>query len=573
MHFHLPALSMLRLQRSLFFLALLIPAHGVAQSFYNPLFIPPTTTGSTINLTLAPGTHQFWPGINTATFGANGNLLGPTLLLHKGDSVDINVTNNLGEETTLHWHGLHVPSIYDGGPHTVISDNDTWNVHFRIRNESATYWYHPHLHMTTESQVYKGIAGMIIVTQDEDTLLNLPKSYGQDDFPIILQDRTWDVAGQFAMEPLSDSIIVNGTLHPYLNAPAQVVRMRVLNGSSVRNYHIGFSDNRNFQVIASDGSLLDAPYSMNRYILTNGERVEILVDLQGDLGDTLHLMNYGASMGTDIPGGLSGMMGGNSPLNQIDFAMLEIRVVPQTPIPVTSIPASLGNHTPWNTADATVTRQKEFSGNGSHIMGNFFINGLTFDMMYINDTVQLNATEIWELTNETTVAHPFHIHDVSFYLIEHNGNAPAPYEAELKDVLLVRPDDTLRFITKFEDFTTDGTPYMFHCHNLVHEDDGMMGQFVVEDSIATGVEIQKGELGVLVFPNPVADELQLKWDSPLSVDAQIEIRNVEGRLLRKVHLDSGAPITTISLSDLPAGMYLIGFRSGEVHSVYRIVKE
>jgi bilirubin oxidase len=452
-----------------------------AQSFTNPLLIPPTMSGTTFNLSIAASTKQFTSGINTPTFGINGNYLAPTLVFQKGDVVNMNVSNNISEETTLHWHGLHVPSETDGSPHNIIAPNSTWAVHFQIKNAASTNWYHPHPHQNTVTHVTKGLAGMIIVHDNIESQLNLPRTYGTDDLPIILQDRSFsgsDLVTTGTSAALSDLMTVNGTLSPFVDCPAQVVRLRVLNGSNARVYNLGFNDNRSFQVIASDGGLLAQPFSTTRLVIANGERYEILVNLSADLNQDLYLKSYGNELAASVPGGGTGMMNGTSPLNAASFDMLRFHVVAATANPITTIPSVLTTVTPINPAMANVTRVKTLAGNGMVAMGNFTINGRQFDINYVNDVVNLNDTEIWEINNTTNIAHPFHIHDVQFYVLSRNGSAPPAYESALKDVVLVNSGETVRFIAKFEDFAST-TPYMYHCHNLLHEDGGMMGQFVV----------------------------------------------------------------------------------------------
>ena len=148
------------------------------------------------DLTMQKGSMAYVSGMQTATFGYNGNILGPTLLMHKGDEVVINVTNQLGEPTTTHWHGLHLPAIMDGGPHQRIENGQTWQARYTIMNEEATFWYHPHLEGKTAKHVYHGLAGLLIV-KDPLSDLDLPDQYGIDDIPVIVQDKVIAADGSF----------------------------------------------------------------------------------------------------------------------------------------------------------------------------------------------------------------------------------------------------------------------------------------------------------------------------------------------------------------------------------------
>ncbi len=541
----------------LFLPAFLLSIICNSQSFFNPLSIPPTLTGTNFNLTVAPSTHTFYGSTATPTYGINGSYLGPTLIMNKGDSVSIAVTNNLTQTTSIHWHGLHIPASTDGGPHSPIPAATTWNIGYKVLNNASTFWYHPHPHQNTATQVYMGLAGMIIVKDTVEAQLNLPRTYGVDDFPVVLQDRSFNANGTFNVEALADSMIVNGTANAYLDCPAQVVRMRLLNGSNVRSYNLGFSDNRSFYVIASDGGLLSQPFQVTRLKISGGERYEILVDLTASIGNSFYLTSFASAFGNIEPGG-GGMANGNSPLNAVDFPIMQLNVVAATANPVTQIPSSLISVTPLQTVNANRTRNKTLEGNGMFTnMGNFTINNLPFDMMYINDTVLLNDTEVWQFTNNSNLAHPMHIHDISFYIVDRNGNAPPAHEAALKDVFYIMPNEIVRVIMKFEDFANDTIPYMYHCHNLMHEDNGMMAQFIViSDPLGSNDETSSNE-EITVYPNPASGEVILKWKDALPGNAQVVVYNAVGQIVCTETMSSG----TMNLNSLQwnNGIYFISF--------------
>ena len=162
---------------------------GIAQ---NLLAIPDTLSGTSLNLNILDTSHSFYPSITTQTFGVNASYLGPTLILNKGDSVTINVNNDLMDTTTIHWHGLHVNPQNDGGPHIFIPPSTTWSPSFVVRNNAATYWYHPHMHMMTNLHATLGAAGMIIIRDSLEATLNLPRTYGEDDFPLVILSKSFD---------------------------------------------------------------------------------------------------------------------------------------------------------------------------------------------------------------------------------------------------------------------------------------------------------------------------------------------------------------------------------------------
>ena len=287
-----------------------------SNSDFNTLLIPDTLTGPNFDLTLQISSKEFISGLTTETYGINGNYLGPTLIWEKGDMVQMNVTNLIGETTTMHWHGAHVPPEADGGHHSMIFAGDIWSPAFQILDQATTMWYHPHLHEHTEEHVYRGLAGMIIIRDEEEAALSLPREYGVDDIPVIIQDRSFNADGSFVFNnqqpgpgEMGDTIVVNGTLNPIYDIPAQLVRFRLLNGSSARVYYVGLSDNRPFYQIGSDGGLLETPVELNRVRLANGERAEIIVDFASDQGDTLFLMSYASELTNGEPGGPGGPPG------------------------------------------------------------------------------------------------------------------------------------------------------------------------------------------------------------------------------------------------------------------------
>ncbi len=551
----------------------------------NPLAIPVAITATTFNLNIQNGTTQFYPGINTPTYGINGALLAPTLIVNKWDWVTLNVTNSLagfGNSTTIHWHGLHLPAMDDGGPHQIIAQGTTWSPRFQILNNAGTFWYHPHGDGKTDLHVSKGLAGMIIVKDSTEAGLNLPRTYGVDDFPVIVQSKAFDILQQIAVSTEEDSVIlVNGTMSPYLNAPAQIIRLRLLNGSSMRTYNFGFTANKSFKMIASDAGLLDNPVTLTRIRLSPGERAEILIDLTGMSGQTIHLNSFSSELPNGIYGAktVRSMMGGTipdynlNPINGKDFGVLQINVVASNSNPVTSFPTTLTTNSPWKNYSVSrnfVLQPDTMMSALGQVVGPFNINGDHFDMDKINVTTYLNTSEKWKITNNTGIAHPFHKHDMHFYLLTINGGAVPEHEQGKKDVVLVMPMQYVEFVSKFEDFASSTVPYMYHCHLLHHEDDGMMGSYRVLDTSSTSVsELHEGNFAV--YPNPATNTMDIQFKNEIP-SAEIKVLNVMGETVLNQTI-SRVTNTKLNITNLDSGVFFVQVISGSNFIVQKFIKQ
>lgn len=541
-----------------------------------PVPIPPTLSGNTIDLTVQSGTTEIYPGFMTNTVGYNGSFLGPTILLDAGQQVTLNVHNQLGDTTTVHWHGLNVSPANDGSPHVMIMADETWSPSFPVLDKAATYWYHPHLHGKTMDQVLLGAAGFIIVRDAEEAALDLPRSYGVDDVPLVFQFKTFDADKQIMLEDeMDNAVLVNGVVDGELNSPAQVVRYRLLNGSSHRFFNFGFANNKQFKQIASDAGLLDAPVALTRLILAPGERAEILVDLGNEQGNPLTLKSFGTELPQGFPGGTMMMGGMVGPLDNTDFNALTINVGAPTADPVTTVPAALTNNEVLSQA-GVATRPIGFTAQPMMSMTNFFINNKKFDMEQVEFTTDQGKVEVWNITNQTMMAHPFHIHGNHFYVLQVNGATPPPNQRGRKDVVVVPPmNGSVKLITKYANYGDPMLPYMFHCHILSHEDGGMMGQFIVNPvASATNEQVKQGML--TSSPNPGKGSFVIEADLPQTGDAVLTLHSPDGRLLERRMLrglSSGTQQIPVDFTGLASGLYLLTLKmEGRVFSGKLVVE-
>lgn len=441
--------------------------------FATPLPVPPLAEGTerdgvrVFDLEAQAGTTAIVPGGDTETWGFDGAFLGPTLRAHRGESVQVNVRNGLDEATAVHWHGMRLPAAADGGPHQLVEPGETWSPSWTIDQPAATLWYHPHPHGETEPHVYRGLAGLFILDDEEEAGLELPRDYGVDDVPVIVQDKTFDDDGQLVESSrrdngmLGDTILVNGAAGPVLDVTAERTRLRLLNASTARSFAFGLSDGRELTMIASDGGLLREPVRLSRITLSPGERAEVVVEM--DPGETTTLRSYPQELG--LSESRSRRTGA---ADTLDVMLLR---ADQELAASAQVPERLATVDPLPESDAVRTREFE--------LHNEHINNRSMDMSRIDETVTADTTEVWEVRNGQDQPHNFHIHDVQFQVLGVGGEEPPPELSGWKDTVYLPPGVELKLVIRFGGHADPDMPYMYHCHLLWHEDHGMMGQFVV----------------------------------------------------------------------------------------------
>ena len=409
-------------------------------------------------LTAQIGTTNFIGDKQTPTMGYNGSFLGPVIKVTKGEAIRMHITNNLQDDTSVHWHGLEVTGSADGGPHQVIEAGSTWQPSFTIDQQASTLWFHPHVIGTIATQVYYGLAGLIIIEDDNSKSLNLPDDYGMNDIPLIIQDRSFNQDGTFLYDDnmmdgvYGDYIIVNGAITPYLDVDQTKMRFRILNGANARNFTLRLGDDSDFYQIASDGGLLEKPLLRDSLFIAPGERIEIVVDFaKYSEGDIIKLFSD----------------------NELVMTFnVKNKVIDDTVIPeVLSVIEKLD--------EKLVTKIKtiELDGMGHMVT----LNGRKFDINRTDDNVVLGDTEIWEISTNRAMmmqstGHPFHIHGTQFQILDRDGRKPKDYEKGWKDTVFVGTGETVRISVRFK-YTG---MFMYHCHILEHEEAGMMGQLVVK---------------------------------------------------------------------------------------------
>jgi FtsP/CotA-like multicopper oxidase with cupredoxin domain len=428
-----------------------------------PLAIPPLAPTRTeggrrvVDLVAAPGESAFLDGVTTPTWGYGGMPFGgPTIRARRGEDIVVRVINRLPETTTTHWHGMTLPARMDGGPHQPIAPGETWEASWRVDQPAATLWYHPHPHGRTERHVHRGLAGLFLV--DDGIDVDLPARYGVDDVPVVLTDRSFAADGTFdeshrnAVGLLGDTVLVNGTIAPYLDVRTTRVRLRLLNASPARSYRVAAA--APMTLVGTDGGLLPASRTITDVVLTPGERAEIFVECAP--GRRLMLRSLSHDLGA--VNGIANAAGGHDTLD-----LLELRPADRLE-PSPALPGALSREAPLAESAAVRTRRFVLSSNR--------INGRAMDMSRVDEVLEAGTTEVWELVNRHTLPHNIHVHDARLQLIE-------PGERVWKDTVAVPPGTTVRVLVRVGPYSDPEVPYMIHCHLLRHEDDGMMLQFLV----------------------------------------------------------------------------------------------
>ena len=441
------------------------------------------------------------------------NYLGPIIRARKGQQVRVQFTNNMPEESIIHWHGLRVPDDMDGHPRYAIGPGETHDYEFSVVNRAGMYWYHPHPHGLTGPQVYGGLAGLFIVADDEEAALGLPS--GEYDVPLVIQDRTFDANNQLVylsggggmgmnmdqmMGFLGDRILVNGRPDFVLPVATRPYRLRFLNGSNSRIYKLGWSDGTPLTVIATDGGLLSKPVQRPYVMLAPAERIELWVDFSGrKVGSELTLQSL-EFVGVDsdrMPGGSSGgmgmMHGARALPNGVAFPVMKVRVERESK-DRPALPAKLSEIKPYRLEDAVNGKQPRSFGITLNMM-NWLINGRQFEMEAVapDEIVKLNTLEAWEFVNKLNpghmmesmgMAHAMHLHAGQFQVLERqvlpelragwNSVKDGLVDEGWKDTVLLMPGERIKLLMKFEDYPG---LFLYHCHNLEHEDSGMMRNF------------------------------------------------------------------------------------------------
>ncbi len=442
--------------------------------------------------------------------------LGPILRVRQGQRIRVHFTNALAEPTIVHWHGLLVPEEMDGHPRDAIAPGETYEYDFSIANRAGTYWFHPHPHGLTGGQVYRGLAGLFLVADEGEDAVGLPR--GEYDLPLVIQDRVLDADNQFvyveqtgqgmmggAMDQmmgfLGDLILVNGQAdfdHP---VATRAYRLRLLNGSNSRIYKLGWRDNSPMTVIATDGGLLEKSATRPFVTLAPAERVELWVDFS-DLApgesrflDSLEFIGAEGDELGGAMGGMGGMMQTSTLRNGASFPVASFTAARQEN-ESDVLPERLSSIERYQETDA-LNAAKPHQVVLTNRMMAWLLNGRSFEMEGVapDEIVPVGELQLWEFVNarnpgqmmeQNGMAHSMHIHGTQFQVIKRQvlpdleagvASVRDGYVDEgWKDTVLLMPGERVKVLLRFE----NPGLFLYHCHTLEHEDQGMMRNLQVK---------------------------------------------------------------------------------------------
>jgi FtsP/CotA-like multicopper oxidase with cupredoxin domain len=427
--------------------------------------------------------------------------LGSMIRLQKGQKVRINFHNALSQSSVVHWHGLHVPQVMDGHPQYAIESGETLVYEFEVMNRANMNMYHPHPHGATAKQVYFGLAGAVIVNDDEEAALDLPS--GEYEIPLVIQDKQFDSDNQLVYSPnrhqrmtgvTGDNILVNGQANFHLEVESRAYRLRVMNGSTSRIYKLAWDDGMPMTIIGVDGGLLEQPEVKPYVMLAPGERLDVWADFSArNEGSQLTLKSLA----------FSGVM----PKMAMGMNRSSLAVGSEYPICTIKVTRKVSESHKLPTKLAKIHRY------GIHETANpnnplpisisespmsMLLNGRAYEFNHPlpSERVKMGSIVLLEIFHaqsnmgmggmNMTMPHPIHLHGQQFEIMSRSISGDTSdydtvregfIDSGLKDTVLVMPMERIKMIKPFQDFKG---LYLYHCHNLEHEDMGMMREFLVE---------------------------------------------------------------------------------------------
>jgi spore coat protein A, manganese oxidase len=440
-------------------------AAAAAAPYQVDLHVPPTLvpTSSTATedryeLAIREGRAEIIPGTLTPVYGYDGVYPGPTIRARQGRTAVVRATNRLTFNQNIHLHGGLVPAASDGHPMDLIAPGGSFTYRYPNVQDAASLWYHDHAHGLSARTMFYGLAGFYLLEDDLERALELPS--GDFDVPLVIQDRAFNDDGTLRYTEnldegfVGDTIVVNGNVSPRFAVKRALYRLRFLNASNARDYALRLSNGNPLIQIASDGGLLEAPVSRTTLPLAPAERVDVLVDFRRVRAGTQVRLTNGLGSGN------------TAEVLRFDVSSLSASSgrVPSALRPREAIPAPLDPPRRWDLM---------FSTSGTP---QWQISGIGFDMNRIDARARLGTTERWLFVNGSHRPHPMHIHGVHFRVLDRSTGAVHPGDRAWKDTVMVAVGETVIVQPRF---APHAGRFVFHCHNLEHQEKAMMLQLEI----------------------------------------------------------------------------------------------
>ena len=436
------------------------PAADVVQRYEHDLAAAVPDPGRAVvpvTLGAGPTAWTIAPGAAFDAWAFNGQVPGPVIEGRVGDVLEIRLTNNLPEATSVHWHGLRVPASMDGTD-TVqrpVEPGESFTYRFRLP-DAGTFWYHPHSNETV--QMERGLYGALIVRGDDEPVLDAERILVLDDLKLDREGRVAKFGGFVQRHDgrEGDVRLVNGKLEPELQiAAGQIERWRIVNASSARYVRLSIGG-RPFRIIGTDGGLIERPVEATEVLMPPADRVELAVG-PFEEGESLAIESLAYSRQT-IKRRKTERFG-------------TLRVGPARPS-VAAIPERLRAIAPLAPETAAPNRVVNFGVRPSLRRGFDFV--INKQVHCQDDPVTVGDLQVWDVVNSTLMDHPFHLHGFFFQVLAFNGKPPAWRSWE--DVVNLPPRSTTRIAWMPND--RPGS-WMYPCHILEHHAAGMMAHFDV----------------------------------------------------------------------------------------------
>jgi FtsP/CotA-like multicopper oxidase with cupredoxin domain len=411
----------------------------------------------TVHLDAREVDWEFVPGMPTRAWGYNGRIPGPVIEAQIGDVVEVHLHNSLPEPTMIHWHGVRLPAPMDGTENVQhpVDPGQTFVYRFMVP-DAGTFWYHPHMNETV--QLERGLYGALIVRGPDEPELDAERVLIFDDVALDHDAQILPHAGVIEQHDgrQGTTLLVNGKSSPELRiAGGQVERWRVVNAASARYIRLSIGGGQ-FQILGTDGGLINAPFKVSEVLLAPADRVDIAVGPFA-AGTSVVIESLPYDRGTIGP--------------QERATLATVTVGPLAPSKAV-VPASMRDITPLVTGSTPPTREVVLGWRVGAEQGvEFTINR---ESHHRAEPVRLGELQVWDIVNESPVDHPFHLHGYFFQVVAVNGLPPAFLSWE--DTVNIPANSRVRIAWRPEDRAGE---WMYHCHILEHHAGGMMAHFEV----------------------------------------------------------------------------------------------